>query len=446
MSSTRKAKSGSPLRQERYASSSALRKGLLANLVAKRCEALSSAADRELVFFLAELSLRNGFAVHRSCNLFPQWLWDSTGKPNETAFERVARELTELWPERVTKSVKRARSEIAACLPRLCLDARVEVESAAVKSFAGLIQALREYQRRFESAVLPKVAMTEVTETIFEALDYCLVQRGMVLVEGTYRSGKSFSSQAWCQMHLGQSRYVQLSSSTDVSAFYRDIARAVGVACSLQMKAMEMRARIEDTLRGQQLLLCVDESEWLFPQSSDVRAVPERMSWLMTALVNQGVPVALIGSRNFTRLLHNAETRCPVWGSEQLHGRIKLRKSLPESLSEADLFKIARAVMPEANEPMQMLLVGHALKSKGRIAAIEAAASRAKFFAIRADRRVCFADIERAMLEAGTISPDQTSEPPAPAPRPSRHTRAVTPQTPVFPNSRRSRLVSFEPG
>jgi len=406
-----------------------------------------------LVFFLAELSQRNGFAVHRSCNLFSQWPWDLEGKPSgESAFERVTRELTELWPDRVTKNVKQAQNEIAAYLPRLCLDARIELESAGVKSFAGLIQTLPLYQQRFENAVLPKLAMTEVTATIFEALDYCLMQRGMVLVEGTYRSGKSFSSQAWCQMHLGEARYVQLNSSTDVSAFYREIARAVGVASSLQMKAMEMRARVEDTLRGQQLLLCVDESEWLFPQSSDVRAVPERMSWIMTALGNQGVPVALIGSRNFTRLLHNAEKRCPVWGSEQLHGRIKLRKSLPDSLSESDLFKIACAVMPEASKPMQMLLVGHALKSKGRIAAIEAVASRARFFAARADRHVCFDDVERAMLEAGTMAAHQSSEPPARIAKGSaarssvgRQRLASDTQTALFPNSRRSRLVSLEP-
>lgn len=134
----------------------------------------------------------------------------------------------------------------------LCLDPRLELASASVKSFAGLIDALREYQARFQNAARSRIAKTSVTEIIFEALDFALAERGIVLVTGEFRSGKSFSSQAWCQMHLGQSRYVQLSSSTDVSGFYRDIARAVGVACSVQMKAMEVRARIEDTLRGQQ--------------------------------------------------------------------------------------------------------------------------------------------------------------------------------------------------
>lgn len=418
MSTTRRAKPGSSFRQERFASSAALRKGLLGNLVARRCEALSAAADRELIFFLHELSMRNGFAVHRSCNLFPQWPWDSTGASLdsrraapastapasalcESAFERVARDLTELHPERVTKAVRTARREIAEYLPRLCLDARMEVENASVQGFAGLIQALREYQARFQKAVLSKVATTEVAATIFDALDYCLNQRGMVLVEGTYRCGKSFSAQAWCQMHLGSARYVQLSSATDAGAFFREIARAVGVACSLKMKAVEMRARIEETLRSQQLLLCIDECDWLLPQSIDVRAVPERLSWIMTAMVNQGVAVALIGSRNFTRLLHNVETRCPVWGSEQLHGRIKLRRSLPESLSQPDLFAIARLLLPHADKPTLMLLVGYTMDAQSRVSALENIAGRARFFAERRGRETSFEDVGKAMIEAG---------------------------------------------
>jgi hypothetical protein len=50
MSSTRHAQPGSPPRQERYASS--FERGLLANLVAKRCERLESQAQRELIWFL----------------------------------------------------------------------------------------------------------------------------------------------------------------------------------------------------------------------------------------------------------------------------------------------------------------------------------------------------------------------------------------------------------
>ena len=33
----------------------------------------------------------------------------------------------------------------------------------------------------------------------------------------------------------------------------------------------------------------------------------------MTALVNNGVTVALIGSRNFSRMMAHVERKCPIW-------------------------------------------------------------------------------------------------------------------------------------
>jgi len=231
-------------------------------------------------------------------------------------------------------------------------------------------------------------------------------QRGLVLAEGPYRTGKSYSAQAWAQMHLGQSRYVQLSSANDEGAFYRDIARAVGVACSSQMKAAEMRNRIESVLREQHLLLVIDEADFIWPQAVNVKEVPRRVCWILTSLVNNGVPVALIGSRNFSRLMANCEQRCRVWGSEQFHGRLRLRVPLPDKLSEADLFAIARAVVPEADDATRMLIVGHALKSNVPIPAIESIAARARWFASEQSRALSFADVRRAMTEAGTLPAD----------------------------------------
>ena len=60
MSSTRKAKSGAEFRQERFASSTEFQRGLMANLVAKRCERLEKPEDRELIWFLQLLSHREG--------------------------------------------------------------------------------------------------------------------------------------------------------------------------------------------------------------------------------------------------------------------------------------------------------------------------------------------------------------------------------------------------
>lgn len=401
MSSTRRQSKAGPLRQERFCSSASLRRGLLGNLVAKRLATVRTPRERSLLFFLADLSQRDGRPLHYTCNLFPGWPWPSTAAPGERAFERVARELVEMFPERIAPRQREHFRRVApAFLTQLCLDPAMDLETVKAPRFVGIVEALCEYQVRFESAVRPRIAETVPAQTIFELLDYALMQRVMVLVEGTYRIGKSYAAQAWAQMHLGECRYVQLSSSADDMSFYRDIARALGLACGMQMKTAKIRHRIEETLREQQILLVLDEADYLWPQTIKMQTAPARANWLMTAFVNSGVPLALIASRNFSRMMAHIERRCPIWGSEQFHGRIKARRELPETLEKDDLAAIARLLLPGADEPTLLLLVGHAMCADGYVAALESAASRAKFFAAQAGRPVFFEDVERAMSEA----------------------------------------------
>ena len=97
-------------------------------------------------------------------------------------------------------------------------------------------------------------------------------------------------------------------------------------------------------------------------------------------------------------VLANLEKRCPVWGSEQFHGRLSWRKQLPDELSTDDLFAIAEMLMPEADRETVMLLAGHALRSKGYVAAMESAVSRARFYAAQEGRNAEFEDVDRIVL------------------------------------------------
>ena len=90
MSSTRRSSGDGPIRQERYASSAGS-KGLLGNLVARRAAALQNAQEREMIYFLHELSLRDGHTLHYTANLFPAWPAAFKARESERAFERVAR-------------------------------------------------------------------------------------------------------------------------------------------------------------------------------------------------------------------------------------------------------------------------------------------------------------------------------------------------------------------
>src|SRR5262249_15283957 len=158
--------------------------------------------------------LRDGFAIHRTCNLFPNWPWPSTSRPRgESSFERISRELVEEHASEFSslRAAELTRQQLPEFLMRLCLDPRIHLGSDNIlPSWPKVIERLQAYRQRFCAAASERVVQTEVTKTIFELLDYARRQRGIVLGLGTYRIGKSLSAQAWCQMHLGEARYCQL--------------------------------------------------------------------------------------------------------------------------------------------------------------------------------------------------------------------------------------------
>lgn len=423
MSTRRMKRTGTP-RQERFASSPAHLRGLLGNLVARRCSRVHSEQTRELIYFLADISWRDPSLRHPSCTSFAAWPWQSTGPVAETAFARLSRELC---AQSAPADAEAVASQLPAFFERLCLDPAFDPELANVPFFPSVLAELGKYKARFERAAAARVAQTETTRAVWELLDYASEQTGLVLGEGAYRTGKSISAQAWAQSHLGRCRYVQLTSSKDEHSFYSSIARSLGIACGQTMKAAQIRPRIEDTLREQHLLLIIDEADWLWPQAVRLRETPSRVIWLLTAIVNAGVPVALIGSRNFSRLLVNTERRCPIWGSEQFYGRLRRRATLPEKLSTPDLFAIAKITLPEADADTRTLLVGHSLKTPAPVPAIESAAARARYFARLAGREaVAFDDMEAVLIEAGSLP----AQKPAPAPARIRPTPAVVAATP----------------
>src|SRR5437016_3833221 len=73
MSNTRRAEPGKPLRQERWMSSEEFERGLLGNLVARRCQVLDEAKDREIVYFLQQLSHAEGGLEKLSADLISRF-------------------------------------------------------------------------------------------------------------------------------------------------------------------------------------------------------------------------------------------------------------------------------------------------------------------------------------------------------------------------------------
>jgi hypothetical protein len=206
-----------PLRQERYCSSPELERGLLANLVAKRCEVLADREDRELIWFLQYLSHGNG------------------------GLKKVA---ADLWQMRKNNQDSPVAGDLDKLLAELCLNPEIKIEAATCPYFPNLFQMLREYRQRLIETVRTTRVVTELGQQVFDTLDYALEGRYLVLIEGLARKGKTFATRAWCELHPGQVRYVQVPSTNDDMGFYRAIARSLGVSINLSFKAQQLRHRV----------------------------------------------------------------------------------------------------------------------------------------------------------------------------------------------------------
>jgi hypothetical protein len=377
MSNTRRASPDNPLRQERYCSSPEFERGLLANLVAKRCEVLADRGERELIWFLQYLSHCNG------------------------GLRKVA---NDLWQMRPSNKESHVAGDLDKLLVELCLNPEIKIEAASCPYFPNLFQILQEYRRRSIEAVRTTRVVTELGQQVFDALDYALEGRCLVLIEGLARKGKTFATKAWCDLHPGQARYIQVPSTNDDIGFYRAIARSLGVSNNLSFKAQQLRNRVEDVLQRGDLMVIFDEAHYLWPQCNYREALPARINWIMTALVNYGVSVALVTTPQFTRAQKVVEKRTH-WASEQFIGRIAHYQKLPDGLNEHDLKAVARSLLPEGDRKSIETLVAYAQASAKYLAGIEAVVRRARFLATKENRtKVLFANIKETIQESAILS------------------------------------------
>ena len=161
-----------------------------------------------------------------------------------------------------------AAASLSDLLKQICLDPKIELASPETRLtvwwFDDLIGALHLYQKNYSDSAQQRLAETTISKRVFDDLDFAAHVKGLVLIEGEQRTGKSTAAETWCAMHPGQAIYISLESGKDIFTFFRSIARAIGTASSGQMKANEMRMRIEDMLQERHLTVVIDEAHYLF--------------------------------------------------------------------------------------------------------------------------------------------------------------------------------------
>ncbi len=547
MSSTRRAKDDSVLHQSRWASSPEFERGLLANLVARRCSVLSQAADRELVWFVQQLSHQAGGLAVIARDLLSRFghrigtrtmlASGRTDSQNFTAdeiqqirlelpanlrcrfplkgeiksevrcllakFDRIAesarmadalRKLAEnpIWAgsqvdmvsgEREEREkLERAEAEKhpvsysvatlralchraaadgmelpdAKCanlereLAEMCLNPEWNFSAGGPWYFSGLISVLREYQAAHSTAKTAGTFNTSLGKKVFEVLDYTAYCRGLTMIQGNARLGKTHAAKLWCEQHSGKARFVEVPTGNDEVTFFRDLARGLGLGNFLNYKVVQIRERVEYVLRTGDIILILDEAQRLWPQTNFREGYPKRISWVMT-MANAGVPICMVSTPQFFEIQKAAEKN--GWNSAQLTGRISHYETLPAGLSESDLIGVAKAVLPEASNEVLRALALYALSSARYLAAIDTIAMRARYIANLDGRSVSTAgDVHRAMKEsvipadsklqcalAGTTARKSAKMTPAPAPA-----QLAEPEETILPPSRLQTSVLSE--
>jgi len=454
---TRHAQPDSDFRQEKYCSSPEIERGLRAVPVAVRCRATRDAHFKRIVWFLqsrswadgglksvsdeilqlyrdrigsatmrklgvttamicrAEIvrSIRRDFPAGYSGSFPLKGDRDSASSllddGDDEAFHRFWKEDTRprsyQGKEFVEFCLHCASDELEHYLMELALNPGTSTTTGPWY-FSDLLNVLAEYKALCIARAGADAVVTEIGAKITDTLDYALQSRSLVLIDGSARTGKTFSAKSWCAIHPGEARYVQVPSTNDDMSFFRAIAQALGISSSLTMKGQQMRDRVENVLQGANLLLVLDEAHYLWPQCDVRETMPHRVNWIMTALVNHGVPVALITTPQFTAR-QKTVVKKTGWTSEQLIGRIAHYEKLPDVLSDEDLAAVARALLPEGDARSIRTLAAYSKTSDKYLSAIEHTVKRARFLAGKEGRQeIRFGDI-KAAIEGGAIPSDR---------------------------------------
>lgn len=453
MSNTRHASPGSELRQGKFASSPEFAEGLLANLVTKRSRVTLNLEERRLIQSLQWLSHRDGglskvavdlvqmnpgrlmtrgmgkiracggcYSVKQAASVRDELPADIQeefplcGYPTAFDLLNVLSHEENDWQkeypvsysakdfERVCKSA--AVDCLGDWLKEVCLNPSASImDDSQPWYFRGLAKAVNDYVDSLVAGTRGRFVETELTRSLFDTLDYGLETRCMVVVEGLARTGKTFAAAAWCAMHPDRARYVQVPSTGDDIGFFRAVSEGLGSSAGSCLKATQMREKIEDALCGGELMVVFDEAHYLLPQRNLRYAIPNRLNWVMTALVNRGIPVALVTTPQFSKSQRAIEQKTG-WASEQFIGRIGHWQRLPDRLAEKDLEAIARHLLPTGDEKSIEALVAYAQASSKYLAGIESAARHAKYRVSKSGRdRVEFADVKEA-IQGGVIPSD----------------------------------------
>lgn len=305
----------------------------------------------------------NGVAVCERASLLEdeqerRLIWYLHRKSIDPGLPHFARELIAAYPDRFV-----CRSD-ARVLPRqlaeLCLDPNAAIRGWRAECIAGgLAELIQEFMEREAAQVQEQFAQTSITRLVWGELDRCLDSRRAVLIIGETGIGKSEACRAWCRQHEGQVLHVTLTPVCNRTTFFQAFARALGIAAVLTRTASKLELRVREVLQESGLMVVIEEFHYAFPRCKRPTAPPDLPDWIYSALIDHGVPVALVATPQINRLLRSAED-ATGWNGRQWGRRVRRCVKLPEQPTRDDLVLVAGRLLPEASAAMLKTVVGFA--------------------------------------------------------------------------------------
>jgi hypothetical protein len=411
--------------------------GISGTAVAKRCALLGSSEKRELLLFIQGRSLDPGGLkklVRELLEMFPKRIvcpdrgdidWTFGGSDKLTSEECIQLALGRWrWPE--TDQEQPDVQSMEEFLIDLCINPRLlirlkqgelepsgfdidlashefpEIDDrdfivADLSYFRDIVGALVEYKRRYEDRARAEFCLTAIGRQIWEQLDAALKSKTMSVIDGREGRGKTEAVLAWCNCHLGVARFITLKGTNTKTAHFRKFAEAFGVGHGNSHKVSQMQANVEEVLAVSGLMPVIDEAHYFFNQSPRMKARPEMLDWIDTALCNPPLPVALITTPQFLICMERAADQVG-WNYRQFRRRCKRYVRLPEKNTPEDIEAVARWLLPGADRATIKQVMGYEALSKRDLSAVGDVAKEAKLLAEEAGAsRVTFEHVKRAI-------------------------------------------------
>ncbi|MBI1176501.1 hypothetical protein GC207_03585 [bacterium] len=210
--------------------------------------------------------------------------------------------------------------------------------------FPDVFECVRVLMNEHAAARLESIIQTTVAKTLFRVFEDAWETRQMFLALGGYKIGKNTAARAWCEAFPGRVRYVEVPTGNDDENFFRALSRSLGLAQG-KAKGNQMRFNVEKMLSKMPLMLVFAQAAYLWPQNNRREALPKRIEWIISNLVDKGVPVVLLSRHQFVED-QQIVAKKTGWRMDQFLSRVAETINLGETLPRRDVIAISKPNLP----------------------------------------------------------------------------------------------------